>query len=83
MVVPAVRRADSRQGTAQRYTTALLNGLPARFTTAVGACDRCDEGTAETVTALEAHPALRALPVISRDGRTLERQTTPRPRRAS
>ncbi|MGY1433532.1 hypothetical protein [Streptomyces reniochalinae] len=36
MVVPAVRRADSRQGTAQRYTTALLNGLPARFTTAVG-----------------------------------------------
>ncbi|MEU5836416.1 zeta toxin family protein [Streptomyces diacarni] len=82
VVVLAVRPADSRQGTAQRYATALQDGLPARFTTAAGH-DRCDEGLAEAVTALEEHPALRSLLVLSRDGHTLWRQTAPRPRRAS
>ncbi|WP_307842663.1 zeta toxin family protein [Streptomyces sp. RK75] len=82
VVAIAARPADSRQGTAQRYATALQDGVPARFTTKAGH-DRCDQGVTEVIRAAETHPAIGSLLVISRAGDTLWRQTKPLAKRAS
>jgi energy-coupling factor transporter ATP-binding protein EcfA2 len=82
VVAMAVRAADSRQGTAQRYASALRAGAAARFTTVDGH-DRCYDGVADAVAAAETHPAVDTLSVLSRDLDLLWRQTGPRPQAAS
>ncbi|MFJ9460917.1 zeta toxin family protein [Kitasatospora sp. NPDC101447] len=69
----AVRASDSRQGTANRYADAQRDGLPARFTTAVGH-DRCFEAVADVVEKAVLSHAVDDLVVMGRDGRPLWRR---------
>ena len=70
LVVLAVRAADSRQSTANRYTELSRRGIPARFTTAVGH-DRCFAALTETVRAAEEQDVVDSLTVMRRDGTAL------------
>ncbi|MER5642666.1 zeta toxin family protein [Kitasatospora sp. NPDC002227] len=65
--VLAVRAADSRQGTALRYASALRLGIHARFTSSSGH-DTCYRAVADTVAAAERHAAVDQLTVTGRDG---------------
>ncbi|MGW1533893.1 zeta toxin family protein [Streptomyces aureus] len=70
LIVVAVRAADSRQATAQRYLDQMRNQMPARFTSARGH-DRCFT-TVSVCTALAAHGTdVNAIQVLDRDGRHL------------
>lgn len=66
LVALAVREADSRQGTAARYTQALRLGLPARFTTSAGH-GRCFNVVPDAVRTAEERAIADLVTVIRRD----------------
>lgn len=71
LVVLAVRAADSRQGTAQRYADAAARwGIAGRFTSRAGH-DRCYDAIAVTVHLAETDPAIASVQVLDRDARHL------------
>lgn len=73
LVVPAVRAADSRLGTALRYARALQIGGHGRFTSRSGH-DTCVRALADVVELAQSHPAVGAVTVLRRDGEALVRQ---------
>ncbi|MEW2577677.1 zeta toxin family protein [Streptomyces syringium] len=73
LVVPAVRAADSRLGTALRYARALQIGGHGRFSSRAGH-DTCFRALADIVALAQIHPAIAAVTVIRRDGTALARQ---------
>ncbi|MPY63673.1 AAA family ATPase [Streptomyces spongiae] len=72
LVALAVRAADSRQGTADRYTEASRRGKPARFTTSAGH-DVCFVAVTEVVRLAELGAAVDSLTVIRRDDSAVHR----------
>ncbi|MFH8350431.1 zeta toxin family protein [Streptomyces sp. NPDC018045] len=72
LVVLAVRAADSRQGTAARYTEMNRRGLPARFTTAAGH-DASFRVLADVATSAEQRPGVDSVVVTRRDAHVLYR----------
>ncbi|MEU5436454.1 zeta toxin family protein [Streptomyces sp. NPDC020719] len=72
LVVLAVRAADSRQGTADRYASAVQGGIPARFTTAVGH-DVCFAALPGVVQAAEHSGLVSRAAVVRRDATALYR----------
>ncbi|MEW2134837.1 zeta toxin family protein [Streptomyces sp. NPDC005435] len=67
----AVRAADSRQGTADRFAIGLARGLPSRFTTPHGH-DRCYRALAALTASLDHHPAVHTVMVTDRNGQALQ-----------
>lgn len=72
LVVLAVRAADSRQGTADRYARVSRLGGPARFTTAQGH-DAHFAALADAVAAAEQMPVVDSVMVLRRDATTVYR----------
>ena len=74
LVVLAVRAADSRQGTAQRFARATATGHRpvARFTSPSGH-DRCYDAVAATVQLAESQRAVDSIVVLRRDAQQLWR----------
>ncbi|MFD8912349.1 zeta toxin family protein [Streptomyces sp. NPDC059575] len=70
MLLLAVRAADSRQGTADRFAIGLARGLPSRFTTSHGH-DRCYRALAALAASLDRHPAVHTVMVTDRNGQAL------------
>ncbi len=76
VVLLGVRAADSRQGTAHRYTRALRHGLPGRFTSQHGH-DRCFTALTDVARTAERHPAVDSVLVLRRDHTAVYRTERP------
>ncbi|AUG76858.1 Zeta toxin family protein [Kitasatospora sp. MMS16-BH015] len=79
LVVLAVRAADSRQGTAHRYTRLTRLGVPARFTTAAGH-DAHFDVLADVVATAEENAVVDQVTVMRRDATALYRSSPTRRR---